>query len=154
MTQRAFTLIELLVTLLIISVLAAAATVQYRNSLDEVYFKELIIYAKAFSQARNRYFLETGQFPTSRDELDVELPEDKTFTDKININFSSTGQFVQFTHRKHSDRVPPIELNTNNTTKKTSVYCLSSNVETRKKFCLKYAKPGQSGPTYTLDFEL
>ena len=79
--QAGFTLIELLVVISLISILAAMAVVQYRNSIDRT--KEATLKTNLFRMrdAIDQYYADKGRYPASLDALVSEqylrrIPED------------------------------------------------------------------------------
>ncbi len=72
--SKAFTLIELLVVVLIIGILAAVAVPQYRKAVERSKASEALSLLKAFDQAYQAYYLAHGNYATSLDKLDVDLP--------------------------------------------------------------------------------
>ncbi|WP_424244316.1 prepilin-type N-terminal cleavage/methylation domain-containing protein [Elusimicrobium posterum] len=73
--KKGFTLIELLVVVLIIGILAGIAVPQYNKSVLRSRYTEAVILATAISQAQERFFLATSQYPSSLEELDIDLPK-------------------------------------------------------------------------------
>ena len=69
-----FTLIELLVVVLIIGILAAVALPQYKLARDKAEFSKLWAMNKTLSDAYQRYFLSSSEYPQDIEDLDVDLP--------------------------------------------------------------------------------
>lgn len=69
-----FTLIELLVVVLIIGILAAAALPQYRKAVEKTRATQALSLLKSVSQAMQAYYLANGSYPTTFDQLDVDIP--------------------------------------------------------------------------------
>jgi general secretion pathway protein G len=67
--QRGFTLIELLVVIALISILAAMAVVQYRNSIQRT--QEGVLKTDLFRMrdAIDQYYADKGKYPSSLDSL-------------------------------------------------------------------------------------
>ncbi len=76
-----FTLIELLVVVLIIGILAAVAVPQYQLAVDKSKFTSYIPLVEAVEQAQDAYYLANGQYATSFDQLDMQIPQ--SFTIKL-----------------------------------------------------------------------
>ena len=69
-----FTLIELLVVVLIIGILAAVALPQYQKAVLKTYYHQAKSLVYTYEKAVAAYQLSTGKWPSSFDELDVDLP--------------------------------------------------------------------------------
>ena len=71
---KAFTLIELLVVVLIIGILAAIALPQYQKAVEKSKATQALTMLKSVYQAAKAYSLANGNWPTSFDELAVDIP--------------------------------------------------------------------------------
>ena len=69
-----FTLIELLVVILIIGILAAVALPQYQKAVEKSRITQALVLLKTLRQAAQAYHMANGDFPTSFDELSVDIP--------------------------------------------------------------------------------
>ena len=68
-----FTLIELLVVVLIIGILAAVALPQYTKAVEKSRATQALSLLKSFGQAYQAYYMASGEYPTSFDQLDLDL---------------------------------------------------------------------------------
>lgn len=69
-----FTLIELLVVVLIIGILSAVALPKYQKAIERSRAAEAMTVLRSLAQASDAYYLATGTYPTTFDELPVTLP--------------------------------------------------------------------------------
>ena len=72
--KQAFTLIELLVVVLIIGILAAVALPQYQKAVEKSRSAQALTLLKSVLSATNAYHLANGSWPSSFDELAVDIP--------------------------------------------------------------------------------
>lgn len=76
MKNQAFTLIELLVVVLIIGILASIALPRYEKAVQKSKATQLQVLVDKVAKASNVYYMQNGSWPTSFDELgvDIDLP--------------------------------------------------------------------------------
>ena len=73
MKSQGFTLIEVLIAVLIIGIFAAIAVPQYQKSVVKSRAAHLQSILSNLVKASNEYYLRTGQYPTSFDQLDIDF---------------------------------------------------------------------------------
>ncbi len=109
-TRRGFTLIELLVVVLIIAILTAVAVPQYQKAVERSKATQALVLLKTTYQAAKAYELANGSWPTSLDQLDVEIP----WTERIPVTIPYYHHTVSNQDWSlvltHSDSTPAIWL--------------------------------------------
>ena len=95
--KQAFTLIELLVVVLIIGILAAVAVPQYQKAVEKSKATQALTMLKTVYNAADAYYLANNTWPTSFDELAVDVPWTGTqrWTDVGSDGKSNTEWSVQ-----------------------------------------------------------
>ncbi len=71
--KQAFTLIELLVVVLIIGILAAVAMPQYTKAVEKSRGAQALTVLNSINQAMQAYYMASGTYPTSFDELSIDM---------------------------------------------------------------------------------
>ena len=71
--KQGFTLIELLVVVLIIGILSAVALPQYEKAVEKSRAVQALTTLKSVAQSYSAYYMASGQWATSFDDLDVQL---------------------------------------------------------------------------------
>ncbi|WP_428048818.1 type IV pilin protein [Candidatus Avelusimicrobium caledoniensis] len=72
--KQAFTLIELLVVVLIVGILAAVALPQYQRAVTKSRLSTLKHLVASTNQAAEAYYMSTGDYPRTFDEMDIDFP--------------------------------------------------------------------------------
>jgi prepilin-type N-terminal cleavage/methylation domain-containing protein len=72
--KKAFTLIELLVVVIIIGILAAIAIPQYQKAVERANVSKVLPLLRSVYDAQQRHFLTYGNYATTFDQLDVDMP--------------------------------------------------------------------------------
>ena len=77
--NNGFALIELLVVVLIIGILAAVALPQYQMAVEKARATEALSNLKTVAVAMEVQYLANGEYPSSLDEIDIDVPDLKYF---------------------------------------------------------------------------
>ena len=83
-----FTLIELLVVVLIIGILAAIALPQYQKAVTKAHMAKMRTMLEEVVRAGKLYYLRTGEYPTSFDDLDINLSLEHVGTPSCGSNLN------------------------------------------------------------------
>ena len=74
--KKGFTLIEVLIVILIIAILAAIAFPQYERAVNRSRLTEAFLQGRFFRDAQRMYFLRTGRYADTYEELGIDIPPD------------------------------------------------------------------------------
>ena len=87
MKNQAFTLIEVLIAVLIIGILAAIAVPQYQKAVAKSKASQLRTLLSSVGKSFDMYYLANGEYPSSLDELDlnINLPITNGLTARQNV---------------------------------------------------------------------
>lgn len=77
--KQGFTLIELLVVVLIIGILSSIALPQYSRAVEKARAAEAVVMADGIHKGVLLYYLANNSFPSSLDDLDIEVNPSKHF---------------------------------------------------------------------------
>ena len=95
-----FTLIELLVVVLIIGILAAVALPQYERAVDKARSSQAITLLMSMKKAIDVYYMANGEYPTSMEDLDIELPKwERTTSSGAEIDYWYPWGYCSFDSR-------------------------------------------------------
>lgn len=82
--KQGFTLIELLVVVLIIGILSSIALPQYSRAVEKARAAEAVVMADGIHKGVLLYYLANNSFPSSSDDLDIEVNPSKHFDFLLN----------------------------------------------------------------------
>ena len=131
--KKGFTLIELLVVVLIIGILSAVALPQYTQAVQKSRSTEALTVLGSIRYAAERYRLQTGNWPTSFDVLDIEVPTSTNFT--YSIEGAKSASATNFVVSAESKKAPVYVLNVTTTAAGASTRCCGAKITTDTNAC-------------------
>ena len=102
MKNQAFTLIELLVVILIIAILAAIAVPKYQKAVLKSHFSGLFINDSAIVRSLERYYLANGVYPTTLEDIDIEIGGCTTSTSSISC---AEAIYYYYNHKHENEKM-------------------------------------------------
>ena len=94
--NQGFTLIELLVVVLIVGILSAVALPQYQTAVERSRATEALTLMTAIRESMERYHSQREAWPTSFEQLDVDIPQNAECEDTTPAGFGGKNFCVGF----------------------------------------------------------
>ena len=103
--KKGFTLIEMLVVVLIIGIIAAIALPQYEKAVNRTRLTEAFLLGRFFRDAQRMYFMRTGRYADTYEELGIDIPSDGVLVTPASVRVKKYRYSITGMEEDTKDRI-------------------------------------------------